>query len=203
MARRSDHTREELREMALAAATEIVKNKGIQKLTTRSVAKKIGYSPGTLYLIFKDIDDLIFVMNARTLADMRVKMHAAVSHVADPLERLEAMASFYLDYGLQDIDLWRVMFEHRALGDAPFPEFITRETDELLLGVGQALKQLMPGMGDAELHQNTVALWSGVHGVAHLAITDKIRVGSDEAYHSIMQRQLDTFVRGLLADVGN
>ena len=197
MARRSDHTREQLREMALKAATEIVNKSGIQKLTTRAVAKMMGYSAGTLYLIFDNVDDLIFAVNGETVADLRARMHAEAVKVADPIERLETMARFYLEYGLENTNLWRLVFEHRVLGDEPFPEFTTREFDAALIEVVAALKTLLPGAGNAELQRIAAAFWSGVHGVAHLAITNKLRIATDESFHSIMKSQVDTFLRGL------
>ena len=59
MARRSDHSREELREMALAATEEIIDQQGLAGLTARKVAAGIGYTVGTLYLVFRNLDDLI------------------------------------------------------------------------------------------------------------------------------------------------
>ena len=44
MARRSDHTREQLHRMALAAARAIVTKEGLRGLSTRRIAKKLGYS---------------------------------------------------------------------------------------------------------------------------------------------------------------
>ena len=45
MARRSDHTRDELRRMALDAARAIVEEDGLRGLSTRRLAKAIGYTP--------------------------------------------------------------------------------------------------------------------------------------------------------------
>ena len=52
MARRSDHTREEIREMALVATEQIVSVAGFSALSARKIAKKIGYTVGSLYLLF-------------------------------------------------------------------------------------------------------------------------------------------------------
>ena len=67
MARRSDHSREELYEMALAAARDIVVADGLSGLTVRRVATAIGYSPGTLYNVFDDFYELVIHLNSRTL----------------------------------------------------------------------------------------------------------------------------------------
>ena len=67
MARRSDHSREEIKELALNATEEIVAEAGFQALSARKVASAIGYTVGTIYLVFKNLDDLIMQVNARTL----------------------------------------------------------------------------------------------------------------------------------------
>ena len=47
MARRSDHSREELYDLALSAAREIAEAEGLRGLTARRIAEKIGYTPGS------------------------------------------------------------------------------------------------------------------------------------------------------------
>ena len=67
MARRADHSREELCEIAMQAAERIVETDGLRALTARNVADAIGYSPGTLYNLFANLDELILQLNGRTL----------------------------------------------------------------------------------------------------------------------------------------
>ena len=67
MARRSDHSRDELRRMALEASKKILTKQGLRGLSTRRIAARMGYSAGTLYQIFDDFDDLILQVNAATL----------------------------------------------------------------------------------------------------------------------------------------
>jgi len=68
MGRRSVHTPEELRELIIQAATEIVEQHGLEGLSAREVAKRIGYSPGTIYNVFENLDDLLLTIEARLLA---------------------------------------------------------------------------------------------------------------------------------------
>jgi AcrR family transcriptional regulator len=197
MARRNDHSREELRSMALQASQDIVNEGGIQKLTTRAVAQRMGYSAGTLYVIFTNLDDLIFAVNAETVADLREQTYQAAAAVADPIERLQTMATLYLTYGLRHPNLWRLVFEHQLDADTDIPDSITRETDALLMQVIEALRVLAPGASIEKLQGIAAAFWSGVHGVAHLAITDKLKVASDAEVQQLMAIQVNTFLHGL------
>ena len=67
MGRRNEHSREQLQEMAVTAADEIIASEGLRGLTARKVAGRLGYSAGSLYMVFDGLDDLILHVNARTL----------------------------------------------------------------------------------------------------------------------------------------
>jgi len=64
MARRSDHTREELKNLILSSASRIIENEGYSALTVRKIATDIGYTPGTLYNVFQSMDGLTLALNA-------------------------------------------------------------------------------------------------------------------------------------------
>ena len=44
--------------MAMAAAREIAEKEGLRGLTARRIAREIGYTVGTLYNLFDNLDDL-------------------------------------------------------------------------------------------------------------------------------------------------
>ncbi len=91
MARRSDHSREQLADMALAAAAALAERDGLRGVTARGIAREIGYTVGTLYNVFDNLDDLLRHMNAAT-------MDALYEHVtaepidADPERALRGLA---------------------------------------------------------------------------------------------------------------
>lgn len=53
--------------MALAASEHIIVKQEVNRLTTCKIANKIGYTVGTLYLVFETLDELIMHINAYTL----------------------------------------------------------------------------------------------------------------------------------------
>src|SRR5688572_8822706 len=66
MARRSDHTRDELEALILAEAHKLLAVTGLQRFSAREVAKRIGYSVGTLYNVFGSLDRMLLAVNSRT-----------------------------------------------------------------------------------------------------------------------------------------
>ena len=111
MARRKDHSREQLYDMALDAARQVVEEDGFRALTARNVADAIGYSPGTLYNIFSNLDDLILHLNGATLDSL----HAAISRSAlsgNPYKDLEQLLEAYLGFLESHPSLWRAITDY-------------------------------------------------------------------------------------------
>ena len=115
MARRSDHSREQLAEMAVAAASRLAESEGLRGVTARAIAREIGYTVGTLYNMFDNLDDLLGHMNAAT-------MDALYAHVtADPIEEdpekaLRTLARRYMTFVGAHPRLWSAVIEYEALG---------------------------------------------------------------------------------------
>ena len=68
MGRRSVHSPEELRQLILDASQTIVERNGITGLSAREIARMIGYSPGTLYNIFENLDDVLLTLQVQLWA---------------------------------------------------------------------------------------------------------------------------------------
>ena len=67
MGRRSTHTPQQLRELILDAAQDIIQVQGLAGLSAREIARRIEYSPGTIYNMFENLDDVVLHVEARVL----------------------------------------------------------------------------------------------------------------------------------------
>jgi len=94
MGRRNDHTRKDIKEMAISAGLELIEEKGFSGLSTRKVASKIGYSVGTLYNVFENLDDLVFHINAIILKEL----YYYVEDKLDDEEGVEAIKKIGASY---------------------------------------------------------------------------------------------------------
>src|SRR5258706_11741145 len=68
MGRRSDHSHQELEELILAEGHRLMAETGYARFSAREVAKRIGYSIGTIYNVFGSLDALLLAINRRTFA---------------------------------------------------------------------------------------------------------------------------------------
>ena len=144
MGRRSDHSRDEIRDMAISAASKIVEKEGFQSLTARKVASEIGYTVGTLYHVFRNFDDLVIHVNARTIDEIAALIEQKTRTRRDPEARIRVMAEYYVQFATNHPDRWRLVFEHEAPPGLPTPVQMKERRDVLFEMVADNLRKLAP-----------------------------------------------------------
>lgn len=200
MARRSDHSREEIREMALAAAEKIVSKQGHAGLSARKVAGAIGYTVGTLYLVFDNLDDLILQVNGRTLDRLHDQMVKDQTRYRDPRKRLLQLGHTYIRFADEDPHRWEMIFERRSKQGQKMPEWFQEKVARMFSLVETGLEPLAKRHSRQEIAQAARALWSGVHGICILAITRKLDLAGVDSVQNLAQSLMSNYLRGFTDD---
>jgi AcrR family transcriptional regulator len=180
--------------MALAAARDIVEKDGLRALTTRGIAAEIGYSAGTLYNLFEDLDDLIVHLNGRTLD----ALYDALSDLRpdrEPETAVRVLAEAYIRFTSDHPRLWNVLFEHRLPEGRLLPEWYHEKVARLLGLLERALAPLFPAGREADRHHSARVLWSSLHGICSLEVTGKFV--ATESVTAMAETLVDTYVAGL------
>ncbi|MES9898287.1 MAG: TetR/AcrR family transcriptional regulator [Sedimenticola sp.] len=196
MGRRSDHSREEISRMALDAAVEIVRQEGLSGLTARKVAAKIGYAPGTLYVVFRNQDELILNLNARTLDQLHLFLEEAVLHCGKPQDCILKLAHAYVAFAAEQANLWSAVFEHRLAEGEEGPLWYQEKIERLFLLVEGPLRQLDNGSSDSEVRLAANALWSGIHGVCTLRQVGSLERGGGREAAAIVESLVSHYLVG-------
>ncbi|MGY6275499.1 TetR/AcrR family transcriptional regulator [Methylomonas sp. MgM2] len=193
MARRSEHTLEEIREMVLGAAETIVVEHGFNALTVRKVAMEIGYTVGSIYMVFKNMDDLIIHVKGRTLDELADEL--SERREFDSIEEhILALADIYLTFAYKNLNRWRMIFE--PINDVPAPDWYLQKVEDMFSIVERLFQQLCPEQSKPQVSLATQALWSGVHGVCVLALNGSLgKVGTDNA-RATVRLLVQNFIRG-------
>ena len=196
MARRSDHSREEIREMALAAAEQIVVEQGYAGFSARKVATAIGYTVGTLYLVFENIDDLILHINARTLDRLHAKMTNSQVDSKDPRNYVLQLGLAYIQFANDDPHRWAMVFEHRLAENRPMPDWYQDKITRMFAMVEEGLEPLSKQRPRHEITQAAGALWGGVHGICILALTDKLGMSGVDSVQELTHSLISNYLKG-------
>lgn len=200
MARRSDHSREELRELALSAAENIVAEHGYEGLSARKVAAAIGYTVGTLYLVFENIDDLILQVNARTLDRLHARMADLQANTANPREYLVQLGQVYIRFADDDPHRWAMVFEHRLADDREVPAWYHDKVMRMFAMVEAGLEPLAGKRSPQEITQAARALWGGVHGICILALSDTLGITGADSVAKLTTSLISNYLAGFTGD---
>src|SRR2546426_9260652 len=106
--------KQELRQTIVATAGELFLEQGYDHFSLRKVAERIGYSPTTIYLYFRDKDDLLFTVVDEGFVRFGQQLAAAAESQEDPWERLIALGRAYVTFGLQNPVYYQLMFLQRT-----------------------------------------------------------------------------------------
>lgn len=193
MGRRSLHTADELRELIISASTELIQESGLDGLSAREIARRINYSPGTLYNSFENLDDLVLTIEGRLLEGL-LEALSAVPRDGDPRERVHRLATCYLEFSARNPKLWNLLFEHHIPGSQGIPESYRGKLEALMAKVEDALAPLAKGRSAEDIKRSARALWAGVHGISSLSAAHKLSIiAADDA--SVL---MDDLVRNYL-----
>lgn len=196
MGRRSSHTAEELRELILEASTDLIQTAGLTGLSAREIARRIGYSPGTLYNVFENLDALVLTIEGRLL-DRLSSALSAVPKGSDPQERVRRLASTYLKFTHDNPKLWNLLFEHHMPGGKEVPDWYREKLEALLAELEGALAPLMPNVDAAEVKRSARVLWAGVHGITSLSTADKLSNVTTETAGPLVDELVRCYLIGL------
>ncbi|GLQ32961.1 TetR/AcrR family transcriptional regulator [Litoribrevibacter albus] len=203
MARRFDHSSEEICTMALHWVRQYLEEDTAENLSLRKIAKGIGYSPGTLINLFGSYSYLLLRVNADTLDKMSVEMTAGLAEISDPQAQLEFMALSYLNYAMAHPQRWRLVFELRLASDEDIPDWQQQRIDALLTRLKAILSELNPDAADSALEQTARVIWAGVHGISFLAVEDKLfspsHLNNSEMISALIRHYLTGWISNTLA----
>ena len=96
--------RERRRQAILQAARLVFARKGYEPATLEAVAREAGLAKGTLYLYFKDKEDLYFQTMLGMLESLHSIIHAQVEQAAGALLKLRAIAMGQFEFFLRHRD---------------------------------------------------------------------------------------------------
>ena len=90
-----DRRRAEKRDRIIDAAVDVFAARGFHQARVSDIAKRAGVADGTIYLYFKNKDDLLLSIFEEKMDELLDGLHAALADLTDPVERVRAFARFH------------------------------------------------------------------------------------------------------------
>lgn len=197
MARRSDHSKEELEALIFSNACKLVEKNGLDGLSARKLATKIKYTPGTIYSFYKNLDELILKINANTLDQIYQQIESASTKARPGKEALIAIAKAYLAYGLDNHYRWKTLYEFsypRPKG-ASLPDWYEMRIAKNFALIEKQFEAL--DIKCETLKLQAKIFWSAIHGIAMLTMSGKMDTVKVASVNLLVEEFCKTYIRGL------
>src|SRR4249920_1935116 len=110
---RKEKQKLEIKKMILDASMKLFVEEGFEHVTMRKIADLIEYSPTTVYLYFKDKNEIFYQLHELGFQKMTEFNHNLAS-IENHLARLHKMGENYIEFGLTNPEFYDVMFIQRA-----------------------------------------------------------------------------------------
>ena len=182
---RKEKQKTEIRKSILDASIKLFVEEGFESVTIRKIADIIEYSPTTIYLYFKDKNEIFYQLHELGFQKLTT-MNASLAAVKNPLTRLHRMGENYINFGLANPEFYDVMFilnapmqalENMENCDWDYGENALHSLMEI---IDECMKKGYIKKGDTQAV--ATAIWGMVHGMVSLQIRsrlDKLSNGKD------------------------
>lgn len=199
MARRSEHSQEQIKLMVLEASEDIVQDQGFSALKVRKIAADIGYTVGSIYMVFANMNDLHMHIKARTWQKMTLFLNKRIQKPVT-LKTVNDFAFYYLEFSLENEGLWRMLFEHQLPVGESTPTWYVHERYAVIGLFYQLLKSLNTHHSEEQLRQTAQVLIEGVQGVCMQLITQHHSSQNIEIARRNISLLVDCFMSGWMKE---
>lgn len=176
IAERKEKQKLEIRKAILDASMKLFVEQGFENVSIRKIADLIEYSPTTVYLYFKDKNEILYNLHEigfQKMAEYTVDLWT----IKNPLVRLHKMGEHYIQFGLENPAFYDLMFILKAPMEAlqVVENCEWKSGDQALGRLKETLQECMDKnlIEKGEVDAIAMAIWGMVHGMVSLAIRDR------------------------------
>jgi AcrR family transcriptional regulator len=162
MGRRSDHSRTELEELIVAAGHRLMEETGFAGFSAREVARRIGYSIGTIYNVFESLDHLLIAINGRTFELWTDYLAERIAEGGE--DRIQSLVEAYFGFAQDHPKLWMAIYDHRLPPGMVMPDRDMEKRRALTRIVFHEIARQLPNCADSEVEHLARSLIATVHG---------------------------------------
>jgi AcrR family transcriptional regulator len=192
---RKEREKHDMRELILKAAHQIFVDKSFEEVSIRNIAEEIEYSPATIYLYFKDKNEIFYALHTEAFKVFNEYV-AEIVTIPDPFDRLIALGRKFMAFARKYPKYYDLMFITRAPMDCHLNK------DKWVEGskAHSFLEGLVAECKAAGRFKNldpkilSLSIWSFVHGLCSLELQNRLRIYPDEDQYTISRDTFEQYI---------
>lgn len=183
------------------AAVEVFAEKGFHQARISDIARRAGVADGTIYLYFKNKEDLLLSIFEEKMDFLLSGLTAALDGVDDPVERVRKFAIFHFQQVRENRSAAEVLQIELRLSNKFLKDYRPEKLWAYLGVFGQIVREGQEsGLFRKELDP-FVTMWAFFGGLDEIAMQWVLSRKADRFSLEYAARQVaDVFIRGMLAN---
>ena len=164
----------------LQAARELAQENGFENVSLRAIARRVDYSPASLYEYYASKDAIIDALCEQTEVQLADFMRTNAS------EDLVLLSLRYIQFAKENPDWFQLVYRRPMLPDQ-------KESVPTVFRA-QAQQDIADGtLRNCDADDVSYAFWAVAHGMALLALNRELHDDNDAYQQRILQRLLSSF----------
>jgi len=185
---RKQREKEAMQKLILETANALFDKNGIEQVSIRNIAHEIEYSPATIYLYFKDKEEILFYLTNSFLADFEDKLKE-FNFIKDHFSRLKNISQSWLDFAIHHPDKYRMIFLFKGnLQENIIYQYLN---DAVTQCIQNNQLQRMP------TSEASAIIISFLHGMSSLVINNKFNIQSKSELLDHLSELINRFLNSM------
>jgi len=190
--------RTDKRSLITEAAVDVFAEKGFHQARVSDIAKRAGVADGTIYLYFKNKEDLLLSVFEEKMDVLLAGLKAALADSDDPLERIRRFARFHFRQVQENRSAAEVMQVELRLSNKFLKEYRPEKLWAYLGVFGQIVRE---GQADGVFRPDLdpfVGMWAFFGALDELAMQWVLSRKADRfSLEEAADQVADVFIRGM------
>ena len=148
--------------MIVAEAHRLMAETGFAAFSAREVARRVGYSVGTIYNVFDSLDHLLVAINGRTFELWTAYLRDRIERGGD--DRIRTLVEAYFGFAREHPKLWMAIYDHRLPDGMAMPDADMEKRRALTRIVFHEIARQLPARSEADVEHLARSLIATVHG---------------------------------------
>ena len=187
-----------LREEILDVSKEILIREGFSKMSMRRIAKQANVSATSIYLHFKNKDDLLLTLIEESIDNLKSALIEVLDSSADLINQLELIAHRYVDYALKNPQEYEIIYMVRPEEMPKYPKEKFRDVRSAYELIAEIIRE-----GERKEHIevedsliSAYTLWAQIHGVVSVILNKRLdtRIPQDQFINQAIEHIVKGFI---------
>ncbi|MBQ8869751.1 MAG: TetR/AcrR family transcriptional regulator [Alphaproteobacteria bacterium] len=190
-------SKDNIGEKLVSKGRALIKEKGADFLTARKLSEASGYSVGTIYNQFGNMDNFILIQNYLTLESLYNRL-AKLQTSGTAYHRLNLYVKEFINFVIENKNLWFLVHNfHLHNNSRHFSRVYLKRVVQITKLVENAFKSMFPDIEVPERTLSIQVLWLSLFSMSSFITTDALNSFSKINKYTLCELLLNTYLAGM------